>query len=41
MEENKDIIEQTVREMKDKDWLDIHTVLVCRLISQWSAEDSY
>jgi hypothetical protein len=26
--ENKEIIEQTIREMKDKDWLDIHTVLV-------------
>ena len=26
--ENKEIIERTVREMKDKDWLDIHTVLV-------------
>ena len=26
--ENKEIIEKTVKEMKDKDWLDIHTVLV-------------
>lgn len=26
--ENKEIIEQTIKEMKDKDWLDIHTVLV-------------
>jgi transaldolase len=28
MDENKDIIEQTIKEMKDKEWLDIHTVLV-------------
>lgn len=26
--ENKELIEETVREMKDEDWLDIHTVLV-------------
>lgn len=41
MAENKDIIEQTVREMKDKDWLDIHTVLVCRLVAQRLEEDRH
>lgn len=30
--ENKDLIESTVKEMKDAEWLDIHTVLVSLLL---------
>lgn len=35
LDENKELVEETIKEMKDADWFEISTVLVCP-IHLWS-----